>query len=639
MKKISFLLSLLIAHGASFAQISLPAVFSDHMVLQRNKEIPVWGFAGPGEKISIRFHQQTEQTTANAAGEWMIRLKPETAGGPYSLIVEGKNKLTFSDVLVGDVWFCSGQSNMEWDMSRTDGYEQEIQQNSFPPIRQIKIQKAVSSMPLKNLVPTQWKVTDTNTLREFSGVGYFFAKKMQLAHNVPIGIINDSWGGTNIETWIPRESFEGSAYFRDRISKLPVMAGDSFRNFIFERQKLAIEARQKNRLADFNEANFLSDAYDESRAADIVCPTGWEAQGYDFDGLAWYRKTIELTEADLQSDARIYLGMIDDDDITYVNGMKVGETHQYDAHRIYTIPKSVLKAGKNVIVVRVTDTGGGGGLWGSDELKMETSGGKKNLNGQWKFFVSDIYKSYRENDFPSLVYNGMVAPVVPFSISGFLWYQGESNADRAWEYRISFPLLIESWRKLFGNDLPFYFVQLATFNTAGNSNEGCAWAELREAQTLTLQVKNTGMAVTTDVGNPADIHPRNKKAVGERLANLALKNGLVSPVYKRSQVMGKTMLIRFSPSVTLTTTRNNPVTGFEMAGPDGYFYPAKAIINKDVVVVSCDRVDTPVSVRYGWKGDASAINLITTDGLPVSPFRTDDRDGITKSNQYKFALP
>lgn len=638
MKKFVFILGMLLANQLCLAAISLPAIFSDHMVLQRNQDIPVWGWANPGEKISLHFHEQAMQTVANAKGEWMIRLKPEAAGGPYSLIVEGSNKLAFQDVLVGDVWFCSGQSNMEWDMVRTEGYDIEMQQASFPPIRQIKILKAVNTLPQQQLVPTAWKITDTNTLKDVSGVAYYFAKKMQAAQQVPIGIINDSWGGTNIETWIPREAFEASPYFSNMIKKMPRIAGDSFRNYLHEQQTKQIEKQLKARIADFNERDFMRDSYNESAAADISCPKGWEAQGYDLDGIGWYRKTVELSEADLQSDAHIFLGMIDDDDITYVNGVKVGETHQYDARRIYTIPKALLKAGKNVIVVRVTDTGGGGGLWGEDDLKIETSGRKISLTGAWKFYVSEIFRSFRENDYPSLVYNGMVAPLVPYAISGFLWYQGESNAGRAWEYRQSFPLLIDSWRRQFGKDLPFYFVQLATFNTPGNSNEGCAWAELREAQTQTLSVKNTGMAVTTDVGNPTDIHPRNKKAVGERLANLALKNGLQSPVYSSSNVMGKNMLIRFTPTITLTTTRNNPVIGFEMAGPDGYFYPAKAIINKNVVVVSCDRVDSPVAVRYGWKGDDSAINLISTDGLPVSPFRTDNRDAVTKGNSYQFSI-
>lgn len=449
MKKIIGLF-LLLAIQFVFANVSLPYIFSNNMVLQRNSKIPVWGFADPGEKITVSFKNQTKTTIAEKNGTWKILLNEEKEGGPFELKIKANNELIFRDILIGDVWFCSGQSNMEWDMLRSEGYEKEMAQNAFPAIRQIKILKAVSTSPENNIVPTEWKVANTKTLADFSGVAYYFAKKIQQETKVPVGIINCSWGGTNIETWIPRDAFENSEDFKQMISKLPAINGEEFRNQINEIQKNTIEQKINGKISDFKASDFLDNNFDDSKLTEIYAPKVWEEQGYSFDGVAWYRKTIELSASDITKDAKIYLGMIDDNDETYFNGTKVGETNQFDAHRIYTIPKNILKEGKNVIVVKITDNGGGGGIWGNDKLKLETSNNIIQLSGNWKFYVERLDKNFRENDFPTLVYNGMVAPLVSYSVKGFLWYQGESNADRAYEYNKSFPLLINSWREKFG---------------------------------------------------------------------------------------------------------------------------------------------------------------------------------------------
>lgn len=639
MKRLSFLILFLSAQFF-WANISLPYLFSDNMVLQRDAEIPVWGFAEAGEKVKVSFKNQNISTTADAAGNWMIKLKPEKFGGPFTLKIEGNNSIELQNILIGDVWLCSGQSNMEWPLSASDGYQNELTQKNFPQIRQIKVQKSVNTIPQKNIEKTAWKVADASTIGEFSGVAYYFAKKIYAERGVPIGIINSSWGGTNIETWIPRDGFENSPHFKEMISKMPkVTVEEHLHASMLERAK-NIEEKTHSKISDFNARNFLSNDFNDQNSAEIDQPALWETQGYNsLDGVVWLRKIFVLSSDDLKNDAQLFLSKIDDQDETYVNGTLVGKTEGYDVLRKYSVPKNLLKEGKNTLVVRVNDTGGGGGIYGDkNDLKIITSKQTISFAGNWKIAVEKIQQNLNENDYPSLVYNAMVAPLVSIKLKGILWYQGESNADRAAEYRISLPLLINSWREKFGKDLPFYFVQLATFETAGkDSNEGSSWAELREAQTSALTVKNTGMVVTTDVGNPKNIHPTNKKAVGERLANLALKNGKYSPVFKDFKVTGNTATVNFNTKKKLKTNDGgNVVRGLEIAGNDGVFYPATGKIMNNKLVVSSEKVAKPVAARMGWKGDASENNLFTEDGLPVSPFRTDKFPLKTKDVHYQI---
>ncbi|MBU4539078.1 MAG: sialate O-acetylesterase [Weeksellaceae bacterium] len=624
------------------ANVSVPYFFSDNMVLQRGAKIPVWGFAKPNEKVSVAFKNQIKTTVADTSGNWKVLLNEEKFGGPFELKITGENEIILKNIVVGDVWLCSGQSNMEWNLARSEGFQNELSQQNFPLIRHIKINKSINTFPQKNIEQTEWKVADASTIGDFSGVAYFFAKKMFRETKVPIGLINSSWGGTNIETWIPGEGFENSDDFKNMISKMPKISVDSLLNLSSASKIANIEKNQKIKIKDFNGLEFLKNNFDETNLAEIKQPKAWEEQGYEgLDGTVWLRKTINLTQQDLDEDAKLYLSKIDDDDATYFNGIQVGTNSGYDVNRIYEIPKNLLKIGNNVIVIKVTDNGGGGGIWGEPEnLKLITSKNTLSLAGNWKISVEKILNKISENEFPGLVYNAMIAPLVPFQIKGILWYQGESNIDRAVEYKKSFPLLINSWREKFGKDLPFYFVQLATFTISGNnSNEGNSWAELREAQTHTLKVKNTGMVVTTDIGNPGDIHPANKKSVGDRLADLALKNGNISPVFNDFKIQKNKISVGFKPDLNLKTSDDSSIVkGFEIAGNDQIFYPATAKLVKNRVVVSCENVKNPVAVRFGWKGDASEINLFTEKNLPVSPFRTDDFPLTTKDVSYQINL-
>lgn len=623
------------------AEIKLPYIFSDNMVLQRNSEIIIWGSGSNGEKVSVQFKKQHKNTVTDKNGNWKISLKPETEGGPFEMIISGDNRIVLHNILIGDVFLASGQSNMEWNLASSDGYQEELKSTSFPQVRHVKITKSINSLPQKDILKTQWNIADTSTLGDFSAVAYFFAKKMYKEKGVPIGIINSSWGGTVIEAWIPRDSFEKSEYFKNMISKIPEVNIEDLQKQNIEKKTKFIEGILNSKVSDFDKTRFLSILSDDSFLAEIDVPKPWENQGYiALDGIVWLRKTVELTAEDCNQDAKIYLGQIDDEDVTYFNGQIIGQMKQWSDERVYTIPKQFLKEGKNIIAIKITDTGGGGGLWSQpDVLKLITSKQIIPLAGKWKIGIEEIFDSINQNEFPSIIYNSMIHPFIQTKISGIIWYQGESNIDRAYEYNKSFPLLIKSWRGFFGKDLPFYFVQLSSLESPGkNSNEGSPWAELRDAQTKTLKLFNTGMVVTTDIGNPEDIHPKNKKTVGERLADLALKNGRVSPVYKKSEITGGKVIVEFSPSVKLISKDGKALRGFEIADKDQNFHSATAEIVENKIVVFNNEIVEPTAVRYGWKGDDSEINLFTDYRFPVSPFRTDNFELTTKDVKYSESV-
>lgn len=619
-----------------YANIRLPYIFTDNMVLQRNAEISIWGEASPKEPIKIVFKNQTKTTVADQNGNWEIKLDKEKEGGPFKMIISGENTIQLNNILIGDVWLCSGQSNMEWTLGATEGYDNEVRQQKFPLIRQIKIEKQINSLPQNNILKTQWQSANAKTIGDFSGVAYFFAKKMFDETGVPIGIINSSWGGTVIETWIPRSDFQNSEYFNAMISKIPNVDIEQLQKENIERKTLAIEKKLNSKIVDFDSQNYLLNTLDNTVITQINAPQPWEEQGFEgLDGVVWMKKIIELTEDDIKKDATIYLSKIDDEDISYFNGVIIGQNKQWSQQRVYNIPKKNLKKGKNVIVVKITDTGGGGGFWGEEkDMKLVTSYRSIPLSGKWEMKIEKIYSNINQNEFPSLIYNAMIHPIKNLSISGILWYQGESNVERAHEYNYSLPLLINSWQNLFGKDKPFYFVQISSFQDQ-NDKTKVKWAELRDAQTQTLSLQNTGMVVTTDIGTSQDIHPRNKKDVGYRLANLALKNGIISPVYENMTMEGNKIQIYFSPSTKLKSKNNEPLIGFEIAGENKIFYPAKAYISGNKIIVSNENILSPVAVRYGWKNDDSDINLFSENGLPVSPFRTDDFETVTHEVKFK----
>ncbi|HVU57524.1 MAG TPA: sialate O-acetylesterase [Puia sp.] len=648
-KKTCLFITALLTTISLFAEVRLPRLFGDNMVLQRDKPIAVWGWASPGEKIAVQFNGQARTMKADKQGRWSLQLDPMAAGGPYQMTVGGK---TFNNVMIGEVWICSGQSNMEMPIAgwgKINNYQQEIAAANYDAIRQIKVPNTVAFVPQTDIPSGEWKVCSPQTAGDFSATAYFFARELYQKLHIPIGLINTSWGGTMVETWTSRGAFEQSDEFREMIRNMTTTT--DIKQLAEEKKadlSKKIVAIQGSMAGD--EAQYAAADLDDTRWPHMKLPGQWEQAGMgleDLDGVVWFRKIIDISAAEAGQPAVLDAGKIDDADETYVNGVRVGATSDYTTHRQYKIPAGVLKAGKNVIAIRVQDTGGNGGIYGEPgELKCTVGVHEISLAGDWSFRVASILinTATGPNSAPTLLFNAMINPLIPYTIRGAIWYQGETNAGRAYQYRKAFPLMISDWRQHWKEgDFPFYFVQLASWGANnGNSQRGSSWAELREAQVMTLSLPNTGMAVTTDIGNSINIHPKDKQDVGKRLAFIALNNlygqamEYSGPVYQSLETDGHKATLHFSHtgSGLSTPDKYGYLRGFEIAGADHVWHYAKAVIQGNTVVVWQDEVASPVAVRYGWMDDALEANLFNKDGLPAPPFRTDQWKGITEEVKY-----
>ncbi len=654
MKKILSGLTVLLLTGTANAQLRLPKIFGDSMVLQRNAPLRIWGWASPAETITVQFHNQNKTVRANASGSWEAVLAPEAAGGPWQLQVTGKTTITLKGILLGDIWVCSGQSNMEMPLNgwgQVYNYEQEIASANYPAIRLFTVEKDVQGQPVTDVKGGTWQTCTPQHIPPFSAVGYFFGRALHQQLKVPVGLINSTWGGTNIESWISHAGFKTEPHFAELMKLAPEK---STAELSAEKEKIVRDYLRSVNL-DKLDTTGLSQwpviEYDDNKWNSMPVPVLWENQqpAIKIDGILWLRKEIMIDEAGAGKPAVLKLGMIDDNDVTYVNGIKVGGVTGYNVPRVYNINAGVLKKGKNIIAVRVEDTGGGGGIYGeAADCSLAVDGKTTSLAGTWKYNVERIIlnSGVGPNDYPSVLYNAMIHPIEKLAIKGAIWYQGENNAGRAVEYRKAMPLLINDWRKRFQIPaMPFYFVQLASFGAAnGNSNKGSTWAELREAQSMAASLPNAGMAVTIDIGDAADIHPRNKQDVGKRLAALALQKtyGIKmiasGPVYKTMQVQGNKAVIQFTgigSGLMAKQASANTLSGFEVAGADQHFYPAKATIAGAKVIVSADEVAKPVAIRYAWADDAGNANLFNKDGFPAAPFRTDRWKEKTEGVSYR----
>lgn len=639
-----------VAISVSFAEISLPKVFSDNMVLQRDIPIKIWGWAGHGETVTITFIDQTVTAKPDKKGKWRVELAPVAAGGPYEMKLNGKNEILLSNILVGDVWICSGQSNMEWPLSASLNGTEEAKNASNPRIRLLTVQKNLSALPLADINSDGWLVCSPEYAANFSAVGYFFGQKLNNDLDVPIGLINTSWGGTNVETWTSARAIEQVDGFQGISAEVKSFNPDA----INEKFKAQVEAIHgplpgEDIGMDGDRALFADPETDYSDWKGMDLPTLWEGAGLDaLDGIVWFVKEFDLGFPDVQNGAEIHLGPIDDSDITFLNGAEIGRTIQkYNVDRVYKVDKSLLKQGKNILVVRVEDTGGGGGLYGSPEQMFISLTGKKiSLAGSWNYKIGkgDFSSGINPNVLPSLLYNAMIYPLIPYGIKGAIWYQGESNAERAYEYRTLFPTMITNWRNDWGlGDFPFLFVQLANFMEAADQPGESSWAELRESQAMTLSLPNTGMATIIDIGEADDIHPRNKHDVGKRLAVSALKvaygKEIVAsgPVFKGMEVKGEKVMIRFEnvDSGFFIKNKYGYINGFAMAGEDRQFYWAKAEIDGKNIILTCTKVKQPIAVRYGWANNPDDLNLYNMEGLPAVPFRTDSWPGVTSGKRFR----
>jgi sialate O-acetylesterase len=653
MKKLfTILLSLsisLIPVSLVFGNVKLPHILSSNMVLQRNTEFKIWGWADKGEKISVTLNKIQRTAKAGKDGKWMVIFPAMKEGGPFSMMIKGKNEIELINIMFGDVWVCSGQSNMEWPLSRTNNAEDEIASSDYPDIRLFHCPRNLQFTPADDVSDGVWQICSSETVRNFSAVGYFFGREIHKETHVPIGLLFTAWGGTNVETWTSLESISQVEGFGAKLQEMKDYDPDR----VIRRRKAQIDSISK--LFGTDEKGMIGEkviwadpGLDTRNWKEMELPALWESAGlYGVDGIVWFRKEFELPEDVESRGVVLHLGPIDDSDITWVNGKKIGEiTNKYNEARKYEVPADILRSGKNVVTVRVEDTGGGGGIWGQPEqMKIVSGDFEISLAGQWKMKFSnsdikvDLNSFIGPNSYPTLLYNGMIHPFLNYQVKGAIWYQGESNADRAYQYRTLFPLLINDWRSKWANpEMKFLFVQLANYMKPPVDPEESAWAELREAQLMTLKLPNTGMAVIIDIGEADDIHPRNKQDVGKRLALSALKIAYgkdiihSGPIYKSMTISGNKITLDFdhTGSGLKCNDRYGYVKGFSIAGNDRKFHWAKAYIENNKVVVYSDKVNNPVAVRYGWANNPDDVNLYNEEGLPASPFRTDDWPGITR---------
>jgi sialate O-acetylesterase len=634
------------------SKILLPSVFSDNMVLQQKTNAAIWGKATAGKavKITVSWNKINYGAIADASGNWKIKVATLGYGGPFSITISDGELLVLNNVLIGDVWICSGQSNMEMPLAgwgKILNSEKEIAEAKFPNIRLLQAEHVTSSFPLNDAKVTNggWQECSPKYVAEFSSTAYFFAREVYEKTKIPIGLIHTSWGGTIAEAWTSAESLKKNNDFSAAVDKIQKLAKNP--STVSYEEKLQNWVKMTTEKDSGYQAGETKWALAETTNwKSMTLPTLWEdAALKNFDGIVWFTKKINIPENWKANDAKLNLGTIDDNDITFVNGVKVGETVGYNVGRTYAIPANLLKIGENTITVRVFDSGGGGGIYGeAKDLSLTNNTAEKiSLAGDWKYKVGVDFKNieakpYEENgpNRPTVLYNAMIHPYLQFSIKGAIWYQGESNADRAYQYRELFPTMIKDWRQKWGQgDFPFYFVQLANFMQIDPAPIESAWAELREAQQKTLALPNTGMATIIDIGDTKDIHPKNKQEVGRRLALIALaktygqKINYSGPVYQSNKVEGKQIRLTFSNTENgLKAADGAALTGFAIAGADKKFYWAKASIQGNQIIVSSDQVANPVAVRYAW-GNNPVCNLVGNDGLPASPFRTDTWQGLT----------
>lgn len=662
------------------ADVQLAGVLGHHMVLQRDRPIRIWGTAAPGETVQVQLlpqhaapatltkarRSQPRRARAGADGRWAVLLPALPAGGPYELVAQGNNRVTLNDVLLGDVWLCSGQSNMEWTLAQAQDGAREVAAAGHPLIRHIKLPRRASLQPQADMAPTPWQVSSPATAGDFSAVAYHFAVQVQAklaatgARPVAIGLVNASWGGSHIETWTSRRAALADPVLAPVVRAMPTDAArfattQNSRALAAVRRwqgDLPLPELQAAGAPDKLRDDWASPTLDDQTWPTLNAPQVWEEQGLpSFDGTLWMRRSVALSAEQAAGDAVLHLGAIDDCDETWINGHHLGGQCQWDAPRRYTVPAGWLRAGHNVIAVQVNDTGGGGGFHGAaSALRLETLGGTLPLHGAWRARVQAPLQKTEPafNDLPTLLFNGMLQPLLPLQFSGVLWYQGESNVPRAARYAQDFQRLITDWRLQWRQPrLPFFWVQLAAFlplekNDLQHSN----WAELRDAQRQALVLPATGMVVTTDVGDANDIHPRNKRAVGERLAAWALRTvygqpGSVAsgPVWRslRHLPNGRVAL-NFSASSGPLAVRGGgtAVSGFAVAGANRRFVPAQAVLQGGQVRVWSDAVPHPHAVRYAWVNNPEQANLVNSHGLPASPFRTDHWPLVTQGGLPPF---
>ncbi|UOQ96416.1 beta galactosidase jelly roll domain-containing protein [Hymenobacter sp. 5317J-9] len=635
------LLSLPVARQAA-AQVRLPRLVSDGMVLQRDADVAVWGWARPGEAVTVAFLGKTHKATTGPDGRWRVQLPRLKAGGPFEMNIKASNQVAVKDIMVGDVWLCSGQSNMETPMSRLrDKYPDVIAQAANPGIRQYEVPLTYNfQRPQQDVTGGKWIAADPQTVLKFSAVAYFFAKEINAKYQVPVGIIKDAVGGSPAEAWLSADGLKQFPTYEQQLAK-----------FKDSTVVLGIRQREGAAVANWYQTLYKTDQgeargqqkwsapdYDASSWPTMPVPGFWADKTPlgPVNGVVWFRKDVDVPAAMVGQPARLEMGTLVDADSTYINGQLVGSTGYQYPPRKYDVKPGVLKAGKNVVTVRLISNGGRGGFTMGKKYELTAAGQTIDLRGPWQYKLgATMPPTPGTTTFqytPGGLFNGMIAPVLPYAIKGVLWYQGESNAGRTGDYQALFDGMIVDWRKQFKQpNLPFLYAQLPNFMMARKEPSESGWAVVRDVQRRGLALPHTGMAVILDVGEWNDIHPLDKQTPGHRLALAAQKVAygdakVVSPgpLYQSMQVAGNKATLSFTSTGSgLMAKGGEPLKGFAIAGPDKKFVWAQARIEGNKVVVWSDQVPNPTVVRYAWADNPEGVNLYNKEGLPASTFTTE----------------
>jgi sialate O-acetylesterase len=639
MKKIVSVISLVLLFQTSFTQVKLPQLIRDSMILQRDAKIKIWGWSAPNEKIKISFNKKDFKTKADAKGNWSVFLPAMKAGGPYTMNIDANNHITLKDILIGDVWICTGQSNMVHQMSlHAVRYADEVANANNPQIRHFWVPNVANMQgPQKDLLGGSWKWANPKDIGEFSAIAYFFAKQLYEKYHVPIGLINASWGGIPVEAMMSEDAFKEFPNILSTVQRNKDTSTTS------RRTPSGTPRPQQPQDKGITE-KWYDPSYQPKGWKVINIPGYWEDQGIkDLDGVVWYRREIDVPASMTNVPAKVFLGRIVDADALYINGKQVGNTTYMYPQRRYALPNGTLKPGKNLFVVRVTNNSGKGGFVPDKPYQLIAGKDTVDLKGYWDYKVGQVIVrgggfggggggGIAAQNQPTALYNSMIAPLVGYAMKGFLWYQGESNTGRSAEYAKLQPAMIQDWRAKWNQpDAPFLFVQLPGFMEYNYSPSQSEWAQFREAQLKSLSVPNTAMVVAIDLGEWNDIHPDRKKDVGDRLAlaaeKIAYGENIVysGPVFQSQQIDGNKIILSFTNVGSgLITNDGEELNEFAIAGADKKFVWAKATISGDKVIVSSDAIANPMYVRYAWADNPVNPNLYNKEGLPASPFRTDN---------------
>lgn len=616
------------AQGINAQELTLPRIFNDHMVLQRDVDVRIWGNSRPNSSVVLLLGEITVTTQANETGEWEAYLPKQSAGGPHTLVIDSRQSITFEDVYFGDVWVAGGQSNMEWKLSwNVDNWEREVANSDTPEIRFFEVPNTISYKQETNITGGEWKIANPENSPEFSAVAWYFAKLNHKEKGVPVGIIDSNWGGTPAEAWTPANRLlEISGY--EKQAQLAVDERTDWETEFARNDSLnEIKYQRVNDETDFLTFGAHLFDVDDSNWQDQEIPNS--AALTDF---VWLRKSFEVNSVD---DAMLSFGNPGKVTSAFINGVPVYRKVWSDDPKIISIDKSMLREGENVLAVRTVEDWDNRSFFGKEnELWIEIGEQKISLEGTWKFSNTIeplMPKAQNYSWMPSFLYNGMIHPIAGYSITGAIWYQGESNAGQPQYYNALFEAMIEEWRTSWNQgDFPFLFVQLANFMQKRDQPVDSDWARLREAQTQTLSLTKTGMATIIDIGDAEDIHPRNKEDVGYRLWQAARKvvfgeNIIHSgPMYRGHVIDGNKIILSFDyVGNRLMNKGKDSITGFSVAGSDSVFHWANARIEGDQIVVTSEKVKQPVAARYAWSDNPDAF-MYNLNGLPMVPFRTDE---------------